>query len=374
MPRRFAIYDSTDESSAQSSESENTPPKIPSDARLEKALRDTVANMFRTGNLEEVTVRRVRLATEKALGLEEGFFKGDARWKEKSDRIIKEEAEAHMKAREEEEEVEEETSDDEPIPPQKPVKQEKPTKSTKPAKPIKRSPTEDSPKPKKRRKTEESEEESSVPPTDEEVPKPAKRASASPKKESKPESATKIMSEESDVADKGQAAQTEADQEASESEMSVVLDEPPKPQQKRQKSADAPTKKGKRKGAVKVDPNLDPDQAEIKRLQGWLVKCGIRKMWSRELAPYDTAKAKIKHLKKMLEDAGMKGRYSLEKARQIRERRELQADLELVQEGARRWGTGSAGEESDNEGRPRKRLARGLKSLAFLGEDGEETD
>jgi hypothetical protein len=48
--------------------------------------------VFRIDNLEELTVKRVRLATEKALGLDKGFFKGDERWKTKSDQIIKNEA------------------------------------------------------------------------------------------------------------------------------------------------------------------------------------------------------------------------------------------------------------------------------------------
>jgi hypothetical protein len=170
--------------------------------------------------------------------------------------------------------------------------------------------------------------------------------------------------------------------------MSVVIDEEPKPKRKRQKSSEAQTKKTKKRVTAskgKDDANIDPDQAEIKRLQGWLVKCGIRKMWFRELAPYDSPKAKIKHLQNMLKDAGMEGRYSIEKANQIREERELKADLEMVQEGAKRWGTRSGNkgsddeeeeeeEEDEEEVKPRRRLARGLKNFAFLGDDGEETD
>lgn len=163
----------------------------------------------------------------------------------------------------------------------------------------------------------------------------------------------------------------------SESEMSVVLDEEPKPSRPRKKSTDGPSRKGAaKKPAPKAkgkDADPDPDQAEIKRLQGWLLKCGIRKMWARELAPYETPKAKIKHLKGMLKDAGMEGRYSVEKARQIQETRELQADLEMVQEGAKRWGKGSGDENSDEE-QPRRRLNRGRKTLAFLDSDGEESD
>jgi len=160
-----------------------------------------------------------------------------------------------------------------------------------------------------------------------------------------------------------------------------VLDEEPQPSRKRQQSSEAPKQKKtaptKKKPTPKAkDADQNPDQSEIKRLQGWLIKCGIRKFWSKELAPYDTSKAKIKHLKEMLADAGMKGRYSLEKAKQIREERELKADLEMVQEGAKQWGTGSPeAEEASDSGPRRRRLTRGRQSLAFLeDEDGEETD
>ena len=163
----------------------------------------------------------------------------------------------------------------------------------------------------------------------------------------------------------------------SESEMSVLIDEEPKPKKKKkdspQRSQEQSKKKANRK--AKETPELDPDQAEIKRLQGWLVKCGIRKMWFRELAPYDTPKAKIRHLKDMLKDAGMEGRYSLEKANRIREERELKADLEMVQEGAKRWGKDedSAG-ETGQDARPRRRLARGFKKLDFLDQEDEESE
>lgn len=65
---------------------------IPSDDVLEKGLRDIVAGIFNKGNLEELTVKRVRSATEKALSLEEGFYKNDEVWKARSDQIIKQEA------------------------------------------------------------------------------------------------------------------------------------------------------------------------------------------------------------------------------------------------------------------------------------------
>ena len=163
--------------------------------------------------------------------------------------------------------------------------------------------------------------------------------------------------------------------------MSVVLDEGPNPKSKF-KSRLSDTKKPKAKKAesskgkkVSEQPE-NPDAEEIKRLQGWLVKCGIRKLWHRELAPYDNPKSKIRHLKGMLTEAGMTGRYSAEKASQIREERELMADLEAVQAGAKQWGKAESEDEGNsNAGKPRRRLARGLQELDFLNDDdGAETD
>jgi hypothetical protein len=172
--------------------------------------------------------------------------------------------------------------------------------------------------------------------------------------------------------------------EGSESELSVLLDDEPVPKKTR-KSRDpsAPkTKKAISKSSTKAKPDAeDPDQAEIKRLQGWLVKCGIRKLWGKELKPYETPKAKIIHLRDMLADAGMTGRYSIEKANQIKEARELAADIEAVQEGAERWGAdgdedgGRGDKDSDSHPRPgARRLVRGAKNYDFLSSDGEETD
>jgi hypothetical protein len=159
--------------------------------------------------------------------------------------------------------------------------------------------------------------------------------------------------------------------------MSEVIDEDPKPR-KKSKSRDSQEGRPKKSKATKPKAAAgdDPDQDEIRRLQGWLVKCGIRKMWWKELQPYDTPKAKIKHLKSMLEDAGMTGRYSQEKATQIKEARELAADIEAVKEGEQRWGRGEgqSAEDKDEGDRPQRRLVRGARNFDFLSSDGEETD
>jgi len=73
------------------SDSDRLTSSRPSDEQLAKALRDVVADTFKSGNSDELTVKRMRLAAEKALGIEEGFFRGDSEWKTKSDQIIKDE-------------------------------------------------------------------------------------------------------------------------------------------------------------------------------------------------------------------------------------------------------------------------------------------
>lgn len=60
------------------------------DSDLENALRVKVQQIFRLGNLDELTVKRVRRAVETELGLELDHFKDQA-WREKSKSIIESE-------------------------------------------------------------------------------------------------------------------------------------------------------------------------------------------------------------------------------------------------------------------------------------------
>ncbi|CAI7670021.1 unnamed protein product [Penicillium discolor] len=410
MPPKYTMSDSE-------SEAEGEVPITPSDQALEKGLRDQVAAIFKSGNMEELTVKRVRLATEDTLGLTAGYFKSTGDWKARSENIIKDEVETQDQAIQK---PQSQGTKQSPSPPAKP----KPTALAKRAKP------ETAPKPRKRQKTRtpvsDEEDELPVPASDEsdeatkpksrskapikkspvkkvsarkpendisdasdlsgdesdndDVPKPKKRSKAPVKKSpAKKPSVSKPTNDASDASDASDdtsdvVKKTGDTKDDSESEMSVVLDEEPQPKapRKRQKSAAGTATKTKKAPKAK-DEDTSPDQAEIKRLQGWLIKCGIRKLWGKELAPYDTPKAKIKHLKGMLEDAGMTGRPSQEKANQIREERELKADLEQIQQGAKQWGAKSD-EENEEDAKPRRRLSRGRQSLAFLESEGEETD
>ncbi|KIW15084.1 hypothetical protein PV08_07871 [Exophiala spinifera] len=346
--------------------SEASTGSVPSDRELEKSLRQEVTKAHKARL--EFSVNDIRTASEQRLGLEKDYFRNHEVWARRSKEVIKDQMTA--------------LPDDETSPTQP---EDEARKQRKPATKKRRSVERQTTSRKKQKIVEEednSEDESSpLSEVDSDPPKlksnskkrnpPAKRQTTKSKSNSM--KTRKNLSEAGDSAEDRSASEApdEADNKDadSDSEMSVLLDEEPKPKKKRE----APKGRQKKPAATKAKPDadLDPDQAEIKRLQGWLVKCGIRKLWGKELKPYETSRAKIKHLKDMLADVGMTGRYSIEKANQIKEARELAADIEAVQEGAERWG---AGEEAQNQGRPARRLVRGAKNYDFLSSDGEETD
>ncbi|KAG4430529.1 hypothetical protein IFR05_013982 [Cadophora sp. M221] len=195
---------------------------------------------------------------------------------------------------------------------------------------------------------------------DEPAPKPL----STPKKDT-PKAATKAL--DSDAEDKLASKPDEG----SESEMSIVLDPTPKAKRQRapkgeKKSKEPKAPKTKAASKAKTAADLSPDEAQIKTLQGQLGKCGMKKIWQFELKQYgDDNKAKIRHLQNVLKEIGMTGRYSDARAREIKEMRELQADLEAVKEGDKAWGLES--------GR-RSRGAAVKKSLKEPSdEDGEES-
>ncbi|MDI1485109.1 MAG: hypothetical protein OHK93_000244 [Ramalina farinacea] len=353
---------------------------VPSHAKLERALREAVRDVYKNGDLENLTVKRIRKAVQEKLALEEDFFKTNDHWKDESKSVIQSEVDAHDGA-DVDSQAEAASLNGQLSPARVPVS--KSAAKAREAQLQRASPDSIASKPKKKRK---------LSPADGEEPK-KQRLTAKPsvKHSQKPSKSAEAEADDEAASSRASSTMVEYhDGEAgdkvkeSESEMSVVLDEDPKAPKKkrRRKSESKQSASGQAKTSKKSKSSEgpgDPDAEEIKRLQGWLIKCGIRKMWYKELAPHDGSKAKIKHLKEMLADAGMNGRYSKEKADSIREERELKADLEAVQQGEKAWG--KAEEENDGpdggaEGsRPKRRLAKGLQGLDFLNDDdGEETD
>lgn len=168
---------------------------------------------------------------------------------------------------------------------------------------------------------------------------------------SPPEEETKVKKKRESEADEKPSADEDDTKPAvdEEEEYSDVIDEAPEPKRK-SKEKKEPGKKAAK--PPKADPKKassadDPNEAEIKKLQAQLVKCGVRKLWHNELKRYgDDARAKIKHLKKMLADVGMDGRFSEARAREIKETRELMAEAEAAQEMNALWGMDGGGRAS----------------------------
>ncbi|CAG8607801.1 43464_t:CDS:2, partial [Gigaspora margarita] len=98
-------------------------------------------------------------------------------------------------------------------------------------------------------------------------------------------------------------------------------DDPPK-KRKTKKEKSAPT----------VSSNND-GETTIKELKAFIFKCGVRKVWSRELAGCDSISSQISKLNKILRDLGIKGRPTLEKCKKVRQRRELEAELNSMDVG-----------------------------------------
>ncbi|EHK97780.1 hypothetical protein GLAREA_10114 [Glarea lozoyensis ATCC 20868] len=233
---------------------------------------------------------------------------------------------------------------------------------------------------------------------------PAKKpipAPQSPKSAKKKQPTTKPTAEDSDddTATKVEVAEKEEKANASDSsEMSVVIDEGPKPKRKRASKSAEPKSKSKStdakaKPSKPTEKTLSPAEEQIKTLQSHLLKCGVRKIWAFELKSYgEDNNAKIKHLKDMLRDVGMVGRFSESRAREIKEMRELQKDLEDVKEGEKNWGMESGrasrskavgkslgkgeseeggGDSEDEEEEVVSRPAKRAADLAFLGSESE---
>lgn len=332
------------------------------ETEIDHCLRHTVRNLLKAD--ENVTINIVRARVEETLGLPSGFFKNDAGWKTRSKDIVQAAA-------------------DEPEAPEKPEKTAPEAKAG-----TKRKSDEAQPQKKRRKKS----------PTSEAQSDEEEEALSTPKRKARPRKAVASDSELSEPEEEAVSAKHSEPEESAlseppeyssepttkldgtqqtanaddESDLSDVVDEPApaKKQQRTKKSTSPKPKKGASKATAKPAKETSPDEEEIKRLQGWLVKCGIRKVWGKELKKFDTSKQKIKHLKGLLEEAGMTGRYSVEKAKQIKEARELQEEIEAAKEFNEKYGQGeeSGGEESGEEVKTRRLKPKGFIDFGDSGD------
>jgi hypothetical protein len=55
--------------------------------------------------------------------------------------------------------------------------------------------------------------------------------------------------------------------------------------------------------------------------------CGVRKLWAKEFELYPKPSQRIRRLKEILSDLGMAGRFTIQQAKAIKEKRELAQEL-----------------------------------------------
>ncbi|KAI9725113.1 MAG: hypothetical protein M1828_003455 [Chrysothrix sp. TS-e1954] len=381
------------------------------DTKIDLALRGAVVQAFNRGEQNDLSTNKAREAARldlttrsdpaQRLELEENFFKSNDRWKVKSKQVIEDECEAQFKILEK---VEARARRDGANPERGTVingangaSQSKTTinASATLTKSVKRKEGQSVTQPSKECK---GGLDGETAPLVGQKARPGKRvAVSSPSEPESEESAPKTKRRKKVEDQSSESSHTESESEAGEptqlakakstepakelndssSELSVLDESIPPPKRKRPKLSEpgAASKKitSKPGRQSKSSPQSQtPDDEEVKRLQKQLVQCGVRKIWGKELKPFETPKARIKHLKGLLNSVGMTGRFSAEKAKQIKEQRELQADLEEIKERDKTWGMG---DQTSNDGvtKPRKRVvAKGLQQLAIF--DDEESD
>ncbi|KAH9874135.1 hypothetical protein IAQ61_004764 [Plenodomus lingam] len=360
---------------------------LPSEAAIATKLRDIVIAIHKSGNTDDLTVKRVRARAEKELGLDDGFFKTNPVWKQKSQEQIVEAVEKYCDADPSPQPTPKKAASN---PKTKPA--EKKTKAaTASARGVKRKAA-PAKKPAKRQKPssdDDSEPELSEPPAEisaeesDSPKKPVRRGKQIVTEDSDednddvskaaPDPSVPATDEESGVERVAPEKKAKTEAVDSDSDLSSVIDEEPVKKQRKKKDSAPAAKKASKPKATQAKTADDPDQAKIKELQGWLVKCGIRKVWSRdpELSKCNTAKEKIVVLRNMLKDVGMEGKFSVEKAAKIKEQREFAKDLEAIQEGEMAWGKTS---EVTSTGRPSRRAAARPVPVQkiVLEEDSEE--
>ncbi|KAF7314206.1 E3 ubiquitin isg15 ligase trim25-like [Mycena kentingensis (nom. inval.)] len=119
------------------------------------------------------------------------------------------------------------------------------------------------------------------------------------------------------------------------SELSVLEDAAPKKKGKKKATEKQPAK------SKKSTAESSPDDETIKKLKSFIKACGVNKVWGKVFKDISNPKEQIRILKGTLADLGMTGRMSMDKAKAIRERRELAQELEDVQQFAAAQGRGA---------------------------------
>ncbi|RCI07104.1 hypothetical protein CU098_002041, partial [Rhizopus stolonifer] len=116
-------------------------------------------------------------------------------------------------------------------------------------------------------------------------------------------------------------------------------------------------------------PSSDKNEEAIKRLKGFINKCGVRKVWSRELKDCKSARAEIEKLKSMLQELGVDGRPTNEKCEAVKKERELKAEFDSLDAS-----NIINNEEEESSGRRTRRRNVTQKAVYKFEESSEEEE
>lgn len=72
-------------------------------------------------------------------------------------------------------------------------------------------------------------------------------------------------------------------------------------------------------------------EAHLERLKSYVFKCGVRKVWKKELDGLNVTQSVAK-VTRILEELGMQGRPTLQRCKEIKERREYEKEMEVIDE------------------------------------------
>ncbi|CAN6637812.1 hypothetical protein TRVA0_016S02080 [Trichomonascus vanleenenianus] len=250
-------------------------------------------------DLDVASVRKIRQAVVAQLGLDPEFFGGS--WKEESRRII-DKALASRLEEEEEQKKKPDNGSTSIFVERSDMNGERPLESKSPKRPTKiKKEAPDSTLRLKENKTPDS--------TPKKRSARAESDSIPPSYEESNESTSSLAQEES-----------------------PIKKEPIPVNENKRPAESSPTKKVKKEKKPKVEggtkrKTTPKTQEEIARLKSQLLKCGVRKQWAKVLDPMDSDRDRINYLKNQLTLLGMTGRFSLEKARKIKEAREFEQEM-----------------------------------------------
>jgi hypothetical protein len=88
-----------------------------------------------------------------------------------------------------------------------------------------------------------------------------------------------------------------------------------------------PTKAGARK--TKTKPKARNNAKTLVKLKAFVLQCGVRKIWKRELEGLDERES-IKKVRSILQQLGVEGAPTAEKCEKIRDKRELAEDIQAL--------------------------------------------